>query len=204
LSPLDRRVQRPGVGREGDVLGLHGGVDGDPRQVPGAQRPRCRAPPAGHNAQNSFAFNRLDVVHGRLLKGARTHRWRTMPPELHKLQDAVRRVVDSIDLADRDLPVMSIRFCLGFVPPVSSALVGAASTAELEEALVAASGGAIPAEIVSSIASLAIEDEVLMNPSSWLYDNNGEIAVAKFSICALMRKPNENLLALLQRDATIA
>ena len=39
IEPLDRRVQQPGVGREGDVLGLHGGVDRDPRQVPGAQRP---------------------------------------------------------------------------------------------------------------------------------------------------------------------
>lgn len=39
IEPLDRRVQQPGVGREGDVLGLHGGVDGDPCQVPGSQCP---------------------------------------------------------------------------------------------------------------------------------------------------------------------
>lgn len=38
VQSLDRRVQQPGVGREGDVLGLNGGVDRDPRQVPGAQR----------------------------------------------------------------------------------------------------------------------------------------------------------------------
>jgi hypothetical protein len=38
IEPLDRRVQQLGVGREGDVLGLHRGVDRDPRQIPGAQR----------------------------------------------------------------------------------------------------------------------------------------------------------------------
>ena len=38
VEPLDRRVQQLGVGREGDVLGLHRGVDRDPRQVPGPQR----------------------------------------------------------------------------------------------------------------------------------------------------------------------
>ena len=31
IEPLDRRVQQLGVGREGDVLGLHSGVDRDPR-----------------------------------------------------------------------------------------------------------------------------------------------------------------------------
>jgi hypothetical protein len=38
VEPLDRRVQQLGIGREGDVLGLHRGVDRDPRQVPGPQR----------------------------------------------------------------------------------------------------------------------------------------------------------------------
>ena len=38
VEPLDRRVQQFGVGREGDVLGLHGGVDRDPLKVAGPQR----------------------------------------------------------------------------------------------------------------------------------------------------------------------
>ena len=38
VQPLDRRVDELGVGREGDVLGLHGGVDGDARQIARAQR----------------------------------------------------------------------------------------------------------------------------------------------------------------------
>ena len=38
VEALDRRVQQLGVGREGDGLGLHGGVDRDPRQVLRAQR----------------------------------------------------------------------------------------------------------------------------------------------------------------------
>jgi hypothetical protein len=38
IEPLDRGVEKLGVGREGDVLGLHRGVDRDPRQVAGLQR----------------------------------------------------------------------------------------------------------------------------------------------------------------------
>ena len=39
VQALDRRMQQLGVGRQGDVLGLHRGVDRNPRQVPGPQRP---------------------------------------------------------------------------------------------------------------------------------------------------------------------
>ena len=47
VEPLDRRVQQLGVGREGDGLGLHRGVDRDPRQVAGPQRAaRVRHPQA--------------------------------------------------------------------------------------------------------------------------------------------------------------
>ena len=38
VQALDRRVQQLGIGREGDGLGLHRGVDRDPRQVLGPQR----------------------------------------------------------------------------------------------------------------------------------------------------------------------
>ncbi len=41
IEALDRRMQELGVGREGDVLGLHRGVDRDPCQVLGAQRTVC-------------------------------------------------------------------------------------------------------------------------------------------------------------------
>ena len=38
VEPLDRRMQQLGVRREGDRLGLHGGVHRDPLEVAGAQR----------------------------------------------------------------------------------------------------------------------------------------------------------------------
>ena len=38
IEPLDRGVQQFGVGREGDGLGLHGGVHRHPLEVTGAQR----------------------------------------------------------------------------------------------------------------------------------------------------------------------
>ena len=38
IEPLDCRVQQLGVGRECDGLGLHGGIDRDPLEIPRAQR----------------------------------------------------------------------------------------------------------------------------------------------------------------------
>jgi hypothetical protein len=38
IEPLDRRMQQLGVGWEGDVLGLHRGVDRDPRQISGMNK----------------------------------------------------------------------------------------------------------------------------------------------------------------------
>ena len=36
IDPLDRRMQQLGVGREADGLGLHRGIDRDPRQITGS------------------------------------------------------------------------------------------------------------------------------------------------------------------------
>jgi hypothetical protein len=41
IEARDRGMEKLGVGREGDVLGLNRGVDRDPRQVSGAQRAAC-------------------------------------------------------------------------------------------------------------------------------------------------------------------
>ena len=38
IEPLDRGMQQLGVGRKRDGLGLHGGVDRDPLEIPRAQR----------------------------------------------------------------------------------------------------------------------------------------------------------------------
>jgi hypothetical protein len=38
VEPLDRRMQQLGIGREGDGLGLYGGVHRDPLEVARAQR----------------------------------------------------------------------------------------------------------------------------------------------------------------------
>ena len=46
VKAFDRRVQQLGVGREGDVFGLHRRVDRDPLKVTGPQRAaRMRHPP---------------------------------------------------------------------------------------------------------------------------------------------------------------
>jgi hypothetical protein len=38
IEPLDGGMQQLGVGRECDGLGLHGGIDRDPLEIPRAQR----------------------------------------------------------------------------------------------------------------------------------------------------------------------
>lgn len=44
-QPLDRRVQQFGVRREGDVLELYGGVDGEARQILRSNAPLSCATP---------------------------------------------------------------------------------------------------------------------------------------------------------------
>jgi hypothetical protein len=56
----DRRVQQLGVGREGDVLGLHGGVDRDPLKVTGPQRAaRMRHSRLSANSNSSLSPSRF-------------------------------------------------------------------------------------------------------------------------------------------------
>ena len=63
VEPLDRRVQQLGVGREGDVLGLHSGVDRHPRQILRPQRAaRMRHPQALGQQQLQFVAQPLAPV----------------------------------------------------------------------------------------------------------------------------------------------
>ena len=107
------------------------------------------------------------VVRSALLKGALTSRWRTMPEEMRSLQAAVGRVVDTLEIDDHDLAAMALRYCISHVPPVASVLIGAASTDELDEALVAAGKGPLPPQLLSELGTCSVEEEALLNPSLW-------------------------------------
>src|SRR5258708_6553094 len=60
VSPLNRGVQKLRIGWEGDVLGLHGGIDRDPRQILRPQRPALvRHPQALGQEKFQFAAEAL-------------------------------------------------------------------------------------------------------------------------------------------------
>ena len=52
----DRRLQQPGIAREGDVLGLHRGIDADPGQVALVQRSGVMGDAQAFGQQNAQAI----------------------------------------------------------------------------------------------------------------------------------------------------
>ena len=64
VEPLDRSVQQFGVGREGDGLGLHRGVDRDPRQIARAQRATLMGDPQALGQRAAPACRRAASANG--------------------------------------------------------------------------------------------------------------------------------------------
>jgi hypothetical protein len=59
IGALDRGVEKLGIGREGDVLGLNRGVDRDPRQIPGAQHATLVRHPQALDSRSSLLPGRF-------------------------------------------------------------------------------------------------------------------------------------------------
>ena len=64
------------------------------------------------------------------------------------------------------LPMAVMRFCLS-APHVSTVLTGPRTLPELDAALVAEAAGPLDAKTMDLAATLAIEDDALLNPSRW-------------------------------------
>lgn len=107
------------------------------------------------------------ITRSALLKGALTTRWRTLPPSLLSLKHAVERIVDDLQIDDRSLSETALRFCLGHVPPISSVIIGASSTAEVDQAISAINKGELEDELRSRCANLAICDDFVLDPWRW-------------------------------------
>ena len=105
------------------------------------------------------------LVRSAYLKGALTEKARWLPDELAPLRRAVDTLVRATNTTYAELPTLAMRYCLG-AEGVSSVLVGARTSSELDVAIDAAATPLTEAQRCS-IEEVAIEDERLLNPSTW-------------------------------------
>lgn len=107
------------------------------------------------------------IVRSAFLKGALTPKAQWLPEPLAPLRDAALRARDLLAGGSWErLPEAAMRFCLS-VPHVASVLTGARTIAELDDALAAEAAGPFDPAVVANAASLALDDEHLLNPSHW-------------------------------------
>jgi aryl-alcohol dehydrogenase-like predicted oxidoreductase len=107
------------------------------------------------------------LVRSALLKGALTPKAQWLPEPLAALRRAASRARDRIAGGAWDrLPESAMRFCLS-APHVTSVLVGARTSAELDAALAAEATGPLDDETMAGAAALALDDDLLLNPSHW-------------------------------------
>lgn len=175
----DDRVLRAleGLRKEGRVLALGATVYDETAGLAAINSGVIDVIQITFNILDQRAFHRLFAAaadHGvgvltrsALLKGALTSRRHTLPKTLGGLAKAVEQVVTRLGTDDTTLAPTALRFCLSHIPPISSVLIGAATVAELDEALAAAAAGPLSAEVLARAAECAIDDEKLLNPSLW-------------------------------------
>ena len=106
------------------------------------------------------------VARSCLLKGVLTERANLLPPHLHALKAAAKRVGEALGETWESLPKTAIRFCLS-LPGVSSVLLGLRSLSELRAALAAEEAGPLPDTVMCRADELKLTGENLLNPSFW-------------------------------------
>ena len=107
------------------------------------------------------------VVRSAFLKGALTPKAPWLPDTLAPLRAAAARARDALANGSWDaLPRAAMRFCLS-APDVASVLTGARTLAELEPALAAEADAQLDRDAMSVAATLAIDDDALLDPSRW-------------------------------------
>ncbi len=101
-----------------------------------------------------------------LLKGALSVKARHLPEGLTDLKLAAKMANKTLGISWRQLPSIALRFCLSS-PQVSTVLAGPRTVKELEEALKAIEKGPISTILLDKIYKLALQDDLLLNPSCW-------------------------------------
>jgi len=101
-----------------------------------------------------------------LLKGALTKRAQWLPESLRPVAEASARAVEVLATSWEELPSVALRFCLSLAG-AHTVLVGVRTVAELRGCLAAEAEGPLPASLLERVRSLALDDELLLNPSFW-------------------------------------
>lgn len=101
-----------------------------------------------------------------LLKGALTDRSRLLPESLSPLLEGIDSLRQVASRASVSLPELSYRYVLGS-GTVQSALVGASSLQEAEQAVAFANAGHLHPEQIAAIAGTHRVDDFYLNPGNW-------------------------------------
>ena len=111
------------------------------------------------------------VVRSVLLRGALSHRYTLLPPQLGELKAAIAQL-DALRGSEAScLPELAYRYVLAH-PAVSTALVGTARLGELEEVVGFAGHPPLPAELVAAIRQIVVKDEDQLHPGKWPAEMN--------------------------------
>ena len=106
------------------------------------------------------------VARSALLKGALTNRAKGLHGSMRLVKQASERAVQELGTTWKGLPGTAVRFCLT-VPAVHTVLVGVRNRVELQAALAAESMGLLDPASMKTAYTLALEDELLLNPTYW-------------------------------------
>ena len=106
------------------------------------------------------------VARSVLLKGALTNRSGHLPEALTPLRESVSAMQAIAQACGVPLPELAYRYVLS-TGCVQSALVGASTISELEQALAFAQVGELPASVMKQIQDSTALDEFYLNPGNW-------------------------------------
>lgn len=101
-----------------------------------------------------------------LLKGALTKRAHWLPERLQLLARASELAIQELGTTWEGLPGMALRFCLS-LPAAHTVLVGVCDRTELRSCLAAESAGPLSPLELKTAHTLALDDELLLNPTYW-------------------------------------
>jgi aryl-alcohol dehydrogenase-like predicted oxidoreductase len=124
------------------------------RSLKGAVFPTCAALGVGLILRSVF------------LKGVLSDRLETLPSHLAALQGAGQQAQRLAEELGISLPALALRYAAS-QPQAQVVLVGTAAVGELAGNLEAFSAGPLPAEILTRIETIDIEDQALLNPGTW-------------------------------------
>lgn len=101
-----------------------------------------------------------------LLKGALTSNHTKLPEQLSPLKKNAALAAEVAAELGMELPMLAMRFAVSH-PAVSTALIGTMHIEELKTAQAAAAQGPLPADILTKLYTLAIDDPTQVDPALW-------------------------------------